>query len=63
MEQYSEKQREIFQKFYEDCRKRGVDPTGSEADRQRALLLAQENGDLVRIFGEKLDGEIGRAHV
>ena len=56
MEQYSEKQREIFQKFYEDCRKRGVDPTGSEADRQRALLLAQENGDLVRIFGEKLDG-------
>lgn len=56
MEQYSEKQLKIFQNFYESCRKREIDPTGSEADKQRALLLAQENADLVRIFGEKLDG-------
>lgn len=56
MEQYSEKQLKIFQNFYESCRKKEIDPTGSEADKQRALLLAQENADLVRIFGEKLDG-------
>lgn len=56
MEQYSEKQLKIFQNFYESCRKKEIDPTGSEADKQRALLLAQENADLVQIFGEKLDG-------
>lgn len=56
MERYSEKQLEIFRNFYESCRKRGIDPTGNEADKQRALLLAKENADLVQIFGEKLDG-------
>ena len=56
MERYSERQREIFQKFYEDCKSKKIDPTKSEADRQRALLLAQGNADLTRIFGEKLDG-------
>ena len=52
MEQYSEKQLKIFQNFYESCRKKEIDPTGSEADKQRALLLAQENADLVRILAK-----------
>lgn len=56
MEQYSDRQLEIFQNFYEDCKKRGIDPTRSEADQQRAFLLARENDDLVQILGEKLDG-------
>lgn len=56
MEQYSEKQRRIFQKFYETCRSKKIDPTSSEADKQRAYLLAKENKDLVQIFGERLDG-------
>lgn len=56
MEQYSDRQLEIFQKFYEDCAERGINPTGSEADRRRAFLLAKDHADLVQIFGEKLDG-------
>lgn len=56
MEQYSEKQRRIFQKFYENCKSKKIDPTSSEADKQRAYLLAKENKGLVQIFGEQLDG-------
>ncbi len=52
---YSEKQKEIFQQFYEECKAKGFNPTKSEADKQRALLLAKENVDLVKIFGAELD--------
>ena len=59
MEQYNNQQKEIFQVFYEACQEKGIDPLKSEADRQRALLLAKENTELVKIFGDQLDG----AHV
>ena len=56
MEQYSNKQLEIFQQFYEACKQRKIDPLSGEADKQRALLLAQGNSELVKIFGGQLDG-------
>jgi TolA-binding protein len=68
MEQYSNQQKEIFQVFYEACQEKGIDPLKSEADRQRALLLAKENTELVKIFGDRLDGahvdayRMGREH-
>lgn len=56
MELYSQRQREIFQQFYEDCRARKMDPEHSEADRQRILLLAGEHADLAQLLGEGLEG-------
>lgn len=62
MEQYTEKQMEVFLRFYLDCKEKGFDPLKSEADKQRILLLGQGNNDLVEIFGGKLDGHQEEAY-
>ena len=56
MEQYNEQQKQLFIDFYQTCKSKGINPLESEADRQRALLLAKENQNLVSLFGEQLDG-------
>lgn len=62
MERYTEKQMEVFLRFYLDCKEKGFDSLRSEADKQRILLLGQGNKDLVEIFGGKLDGHQEEAY-
>lgn len=62
MEQYTEKQMEVFLRFYLDCKEKGFDPLKSNADKQRILLLGQGNIELVEIFGGKLDGHQEEAY-
>lgn len=56
MEQLSEKQRKVCHAFYQKCRTQGVDPLKSEADAQRALLLARENTALRKVFDGQPEG-------
>lgn len=56
MEQYTEKQRKVCYSFYLECNAKGLNPLKNEAEAHRALLLGQQNSQLVKIFGGKLDG-------
>ncbi len=59
MESYTKEQKEVLELFYLACRKKGFDPRRSAADKQRALLLVDNDTYLSiylkEIFGGKLD--------
>ena len=59
MQQYSEKEKKIFLAFYQDCKQKGITPVGSEAGRQKAVLLVKENKELKKLFPDSLEEKVG----
>lgn len=62
MEQFTEKQISTFQAFYQQCQSKGINPLENEAGRQRALIIARENKDLVTMLDTELDGRVAEAY-
>ena len=62
MQQYSEKEKKIFLAFYQDCKQKGITPVGSEAGRQKAVLLVKENKELKKLFPDSLEEKVGEIY-
>ena len=62
MQQYGEKEKKIFLAFYQDCKQKGITPVGSEAGRQKAVLLVKENKELKKLFPDSLEEKVGEIY-